>query len=85
MMCVLRILFDSEVLPQYISSALYLEIVSKMIPPFSNNHKEVMFYNSESFNSYMRDHIFNDEIKLIEGDIGFTFLEFTMVLTRIAT
>lgn len=44
-----------------------------------------MFYYSETFNSYMREHIFNDEIKLLEGDIGLTFLEFSMIVARIAT
>ena len=44
-----------------------------------------MFYYSETFNSYMREHIFSEEIKLLEGDIGLTFLEFTMVMARVAT
>ena len=56
-----------------------------MVPSLNTNHKEGMFYYSETFNSYMRDHVFNDEIKLLEGDIGLTFLEFIMVLARIAT
>ena len=56
-----------------------------MIPPLNSNHKEVMFYYSENFNNYMREHIFNEEIKLLEGDIGLSFLEFSMVLVRIAT
>jgi hypothetical protein len=33
----------------------------------------------------MREHIFSEEIKLLEGDIGLTFLEFTMVMARVAT
>lgn len=56
-----------------------------MIPSLNTNHKEGMFYYSETFNSYMREHIFSEEIKLLEGDIGLTFLEFTMVMARVAT
>jgi hypothetical protein len=56
-----------------------------MIPSLNTSHKEGMFYYSDTFNSYIRDHVFNDEIKLLEGDIGLTFLEFTMILARIAT
>jgi hypothetical protein len=60
MTCVLRMLFEAELCPQYITPMLYLEIISKMIPPLNTNHKEVMFYYSETFNNYMREHIFND-------------------------
>jgi hypothetical protein len=33
----------------------------------------------------MREYIFNDEIKIVEGDVGVTFLEFQMLVVRIAT
>ena len=68
-----------------ISQLQFLELVSKMIPPLNSNHKEVMFYYSETFNSYMREHIFSDEIKILEGDIGVTFLEFQLLIIRIST
>lgn len=60
MMCLLRILFETEICPQLLSPSQFLEIISKMIPPLNTNHKEVMFYYSDTFNSYMREHIFND-------------------------
>jgi hypothetical protein len=56
-----------------------------MIPPLNSNHKEVMFYYSDTFNTYMREYIGLDEIKLLEGDIGLTFFEMQMVLVRVAT
>jgi hypothetical protein len=33
----------------------------------------------------MREYIFADEIKLLEGDIGLTFLEFQIILIRLST
>lgn len=56
-----------------------------MVPPLNSNHKEVMFYYSETFNNYMREHVFGKEIKLLDGDVGLTFLEFQMVICRVAT
>jgi hypothetical protein len=44
-----------------------------------------MFYYSETFNNYMREHIFSDEIKLLEGDIGLSFFEFQIMFVRLAT
>jgi len=36
-------------------------------------------------NSYLRDHISLPQIKLLEGDIGFTFLEFQIFFIKVAT
>ena len=85
MMCLLRILNEAGICSNLMSQIQLLEILTKMIPPMNSNHKEIMFYYSETFNSYMREHITSQEIKLLDGDIGLTFLEFQMVMVRVAT
>ena len=84
-MCLLRILNEAGICSNLMSQIQLLEILTKMIPPMNSNHKEIMFYYSETFNSYMREHIASQEIKLLDGDIGLTFLEFQMVMVRVAT
>lgn len=44
-----------------------------------------MFYTSETFTSYLRDHIHLPNIKLIEGDIGLTFFEMQILFIKLAT
>jgi hypothetical protein len=65
-----------------------MEIVSKLKPPImpiSNSSKEAMFYTSETITTYLRDHISSPQIKLLEGDVGFTFFEFQIFLIKVAT
>ena len=57
--------------------AQFLEVISKLRPPTlptSGSTKEAMFYTSETITLYVRDQISLPLIRLIEGDIGLTFL-----------
>ena len=65
-----------------------MEIIGKLKPPMmpnSNSSKEAMFYTSETMTSYLRDNISSPQIKLLEGDVGFTFFEFQIFLIKVAT
>jgi len=65
-----------------------MEIVGKFKPPLlpsSSSSKEAMFYTSETIATYLRDHISSTQIKLLEGDVGFTFFEFQIFFIKIAT
>lgn len=44
-----------------------------------------MFYTSETFTSYLRDHIHLPNIKLIEGDIGLSFFEMQILFIKLST
>lgn len=59
-------------------------MMSKLIPPLNSNHKEVMFYYSETITNYVRDSISLKVIKTLDGDIGLSFFEFCMGIMRIA-
>lgn len=85
-------LYEAELIPQLITPAQFFEITSKIKPltltANTNNalNKEVMFYTLDTISAYMRDHANSPEhIKTIEGDIGLTFLEFSILIIRIAT
>ncbi len=56
-----------------------------MVPPLNTNHKEVMFYYSETITNYMRDYISLPNIRILEGDIGLNFLEFQILFAKLAT
>ena len=59
-------------------------MVSKLIPPLNSNHRQVIFYSPDTITTYVRDSINLKCIKVVEGDIGLTFLEFQMVMGRVA-
>ena len=63
--CILRFLNEAEIVPQCISPNIFFETCSKTIPPLNTNHKEVMFYYSETINNYMRDYISQPNIRLL--------------------
>jgi len=76
LVCCLRFLNEAELVPQCISPNNFIDTVIKMRPPIlpnSGNNKEAMFYTSETINSYLRDHAYQPQIKLLEGDAGLTF------------
>ncbi len=86
--CCLRFLYETELIPHFLSAVQFMEIVSKLKPPImpiSNSSKEAMFYTSETITTYLRDHISSPQIKLLEGDVGFTFFEFQIFLIKVAT
>ena len=80
-------MFETEVIPHYISPAQFLEIVSKMKPPAlpnSGSSKEAMFYTSETMASYVRDYIHMPTIRLLDGDLGLNFFEMQVFFVKLA-
>jgi hypothetical protein len=56
---------------------MFLELVSKLKPPSlpsSGSSKEAMFYTTDAINVYIRDHCSLPHIRLLDGDLGLTFL-----------
>jgi hypothetical protein len=86
--CCLRFLYETDVVPHFLSPVQFMEIVGKLKPLIlsnSSSSKEAIFYTSETVAAYLRDHIISPQIKLLEGDAGFTFFEFQIFLIKVAT
>lgn len=86
--CLFRFLFETEVIPQLISPSQFLELLNKLKPPMlpnSGSSKEAMFYTTETMNIYLRDYVNQPKIKLLEGDLGMTFLEIQVFLMKLAS
>lgn len=86
--CALRFYFEAEVIPQCISPSTFLELIVKMKPPIihsSGSSKEAMFYTAETMSSYIRDYVYQPQIKLMEGDVGLTFFEFQVLFVKLST
>jgi len=43
-----------------------------------------MFYTSETMSSYIRDYVYQPQIKLMEGDVGLTFFEFQVLFVKLS-
>lgn len=85
---VYRFLWDSEICPLYLTASNYIEIASKLIPPHSllnpAGQKESLFYSPDNIMNYSKDAIFQKKMKLLDGDMGVSFLEFQMLLARLS-
>ena len=87
--CLLRMLNEAEVIPNCLTPGNFLELLVKLRPPTMPNStnassKEVMFYSAETMSIYIRDYAHLPTIRLSEGDSGVTFLEFQLLMARIA-
>ena len=86
--CMFRMLYEAEIIPHYITPSHFLECASKLLPPLSHisgtNQKEALFYSPEAIINYSKEAVNQKKIKLLDGDIGLTFFDFSVLLTRLS-